>query len=411
MSRFAFFGCWNETHYPSEENDAPCFQVQEKEESKTKCDEFSSVIDEIKQQDMDFLVVAGDNYYPQKIKDKTTGKKNKTFFQTDFDKGFDALASIHKPTHLLLGNHDIENIENCKIIQEEQKRSNLLFFDYQNENTMFRKIGDHTLLILLDTNVFDPIEDFSCYSSVWNKEHNPSRESLIDKEHNPSRESLIQTQKTNITNYLSTINKTAIKNICFFGHHPLLSWKIKKEKVKLDDEMAELHSFLLKILLEKQLQDKTIYYFCAHLHQYQKGTIRLTQKQKQTEIIIHQYISGTGGGHLDPEIPPKYIDKPSEEVPYKDNIVSSYEMLESIEKNGFLDIKIVESDLLLVKFHPVNISSSSPSTKKQSKTEKTRTKKQSKTKKTRTNNTKPKRRSASFGGKTKRIQRKCKKNH
>jgi len=400
MTKFAFFGCWNEVHYPSEdpkENDAPCFQIQENE-PKHKCDEFTSVIDEIHKQDVDFLVVAGDNYYPIKKKDKTTGKKTKTFIPEDFKKGFDALESIKKPTHLLLGNHDMENIENCEIIKQEKLRTNLLFFDYQNKNTMFRMIADHTLLVMLDTNVFDPTEDFSCYS-IFNE----------GTDENNTRESLIEKQKTNILAYLSTINTNKIQNVCFFGHHPLLSWKIKKEKVKIEDDMMELHAFLLYILTKTKLQKKTIYYFCAHLHQYQKGTVTISQNHN--DITIHQYISGTGGAHLDPGIPSEYIKKETEPVAYQ-NIKSSYQMLESIEKNGFLTINIIESNLLLVKFHQVILSRHNTPIKSKS---------LSKTRKSKTKSKIPSRYSSllkklhisqSLGGgkRTKKIKRKFKKN-
>lgn len=395
MTKFAFFGCWNEVHYPStdtSENDTPCFQIQESE-IKTKCDEFTSVLQEIKTQDVDFLVVAGDNYYPIKKKDKTTGKKTKKFEPDDFNKGFDALEAIYKPTHLLLGNHDMENIEDCKIIKQEKQRTNLLFFDYKNENTMFRMIGDHTLLIMLDTNVFDPTEDFTCYS-VFGE--------------NNDRKSLIEKQKTNILKYINMIDTKVIKNVCFFGHHPLLSWKIKKEKVKIEDDMMELHSFLLDILTQNNIQEKTIYYFCAHLHQYQKGTITISQNEHK--ITIHQYISGTGGAHLDPEIPKKY-ENVEEKVPYKNDIISSYQMLESIDKNGFLSINTIESDLLFVKFHPVNMFSR-PNTPIQSKSS-------SKSRKTKSKRKTPSKYSSllkklhisqSLGGKTKKIKRKYKKN-
>ena len=400
MTKFAFFGCWNEVHYPSEKNDDPCFKLQENE-PKTKCDEFTSVLQEIKQQpNIDFLVVAGDNYYPLKgKKDKTTGKKPKTFSQDDFNKGFNALEAIQKPTHLLLGNHDMENIDNCKIINEEKQRTNLFVFDYQTQNTMFRMIIDHTLLIMLDTNVFDPTEDFSCYS-VFDKE----------KEVKNQRKDFIEKQKDFILAYLSGIDTNTLQNICFFGHHPLLSWKIKKEKAKIDNEMMELHSFLLEILVPTKLQKKTIYYFCAHLHQYQKGTVIISQNE--TKITIHQYISGTGGAHLDPEIPREYIKKETEPVAYQ-NIKSSYQMLDSIEKNGFLTINTLESDLLLVKFHPVDVYLSRPNTPIQSKSLST-------TRKTKSKRKTPSRYSSLLkklhisqslgGGKTRRIQRKSKKN-
>ena len=156
--KFAFFGCWNETHYPSKENlDAPCFQIQENT-TKNPCNEFSFVLNNLKQNhnDIDFLVVAGDNYYPEKKTEN--GIKTKKFEPTDFNKGFEALKSINKPTYLLLGNHDVDNIApkikkekskkggstptkkkeetDCRIIHSEinvVKDSSIELFDYKKE--------------------------------------------------------------------------------------------------------------------------------------------------------------------------------------------------------------------------------------------------------------------------------------
>jgi hypothetical protein len=195
--------------------------------------------------------------------------------------------------------------------------------------------------------------------------------------------------------------------VCFFGHHPLLSWKIKKEKVKREDDMIELHAFLLDILTKNNLQKKTIYYFCAHLHQYQKGTVTISQHH--TDITIHQYISGTGGAHLDPEIPSEYIKKETEPVAYQ-NIKSSYQMLESIEKNGFLTINTIESDLLLVKFHQVIFSRHNTSIKSKSLSKTRKTKSKRKTPSRYSSLLKKLHISQSLGGKTRRIKRKYKKN-
>ena len=199
MTKFAFFGCWNETHYPSkypEENDAPCFKIQENE-TKTKCDEFSSVLQEIKQQsDIDFLVVAGDNYYPLKKKDDN-GNKTKTFDPIDFKKGFEALKSIDKPTYLLIGNHDVDNIapkdkpkkekskkekpkkeggnlegKDCRIIDAEiefVRDSKIKMFDYKTKLIVKEMQETNTLCIMVDTNFAEPLD---CYLSRLTEEDN-----------------------------------------------------------------------------------------------------------------------------------------------------------------------------------------------------------------------------------------------
>ena len=423
MTKFAFFGCWNEVHYPSEENDNPCFKIQENE-TKTKCDEFTSVLQEIKQQpDIDFLVVAGDNYYPQKKteKDKDGKKtKTKTFSQDDFNTGFEALKSIDKPTYLLIGNHDVDNIapkekkdkskkkggnseeerkNNCSIMEAEidfVKDSNIKLFDYNTELIVEEMQETNTLCIMVDTSIF--VESLDCYYPLLNES---------DKHWN--KEEIIEKQKRMIQTVIHDHrdkNKKPIHNVCFFGHHPLLCLK-KKEKIILEETNMKWNHFLFQVILENGLQEiPNIYYFCADLHQYQDGIVTIRDSDGQNTIKIKQYIAGTGGAHMDPEIQQNKITEEEHlrEISIGD-IHSSYRMNKSIEKNVFLII----DDKLKVVFHPVYFSKKAKSLSHlPSLRSRSRSRRRSHYLSRHGNQGII--RSNSLGGKTRRIKRKSKKN-
>jgi hypothetical protein len=258
-----------------------------------------------------------------------------------------------------LGNHDIERTDNCKILETEidkETRGNLLLFDTPENG--YRIIGNHTLLIMLDTNVFDTSIDPTCYSVLEKK-------SLDLQE-------LREKQKDRITSYIENekANIQNIKNICFFGHHPIMCFKKKKNSdIANIEAIQEINDFLFDIVSE--INKKTeqteqnipkIYYFSAHLHQYQSGTVTLTRENQ--DITIHQYISGTGGAHLDPEIKESDTKEKTE----------SYKMEKSIESHGFSLIDINSDGELKVQFVPIGTKTGGKKTRKTKKTRRIRRK-------------------------------------
>jgi len=464
--KFAFFGCWNEVHYPSEdpkENDAPCFKIQENE-SKHKCDEFSTVLEEIKRQpDIDFLIVAGDNYYPQKKTDETetTVKKTKTFIPEDFKKGFNALKSIDKPTYLLLGNHDVDNIvpkekpkkdksktktkpkkggnteeekktqskvKDCSIIEAEVnsvKDSNIKMFDYKTELIVKEMQKTNTLCIMVDTSIF--IESLDCYAPLLNESDKyMDKDQIIDKQ-KEMIENIIQDHRDQ--------NEKPITKVCFFGHHPLLCLKKKENNptIILEDTNMEWNRFLFRVIFENDLQEiPHIYYFCADLHQYQEGIVTI-HDNNGNRIEIEQYIAGTGGAYMDPKIVPEQITpdqitkKHLQEVFIKEkdsesegNIIhSSYEMTKSIKVNGFLIIHDnPKKSSLTIDFYPVFLFhtkiktlSHLPSLKSRIRSiSRSRSRSSRRSHYLSRRGNKQIKESNSLGGKTKRIKRKCKKN-
>jgi hypothetical protein len=141
--------------------------------------------------------------------------------------------------------------------------------------------------------------------------------------------------------------------------------KKKNSDIANIEAIQEINDFLFDIV--SKINNKTeqnIYYFSAHLHQYQSGTVTLTREnqEKQEKITIHQYISGTGGAHLDPEI--KESDNKEK--------TESYKMEKSIESHGFSLIDINSDGKLNVDF--IEIKTGGKKTRKTKKTRRIRRK-------------------------------------
>ena len=234
---------------------------------------------------IDFIIIAGDNYYPQK------SSKGKKFIRENFTSGFDCLPKSVKK-YLIFGNHDIEDVIiddldkeiNCKLLDEQfriiEGNNTVQIFN----DVIFKK-RDNTLIIMLDTNLYDreiintPIKK-SCYSKLFNKFVNKSELTISD---------LIGYQNCFILDILKS-NLDA-SNIILIGHHPIYSIKNKKD-IKDEIKLVRFIDFLKKVA--DLLIGKNVYYLCADTHMYQEGIINITP-----DLIIKQYIVGTGGAEQD----------------------------------------------------------------------------------------------------------------
>jgi len=97
--------------------------------------------DYIKKDNVDFLIIAGDNYYPdkKKVEDKKIKNMNTEYFLS----GINCLPKELKK-YILLGNHEYDNMlvdgeiaEKCHLIKEEKK-----LFSGVN-NTFFNDVITH----------------------------------------------------------------------------------------------------------------------------------------------------------------------------------------------------------------------------------------------------------------------------
>ena len=104
--KFVHFGCWNNGTY-NKNGKNPISKV------------LNYIIDT--QDEYDFFVVAGDNYYPNKQKNYSLqndkfikGNGNEKLYlysKTNHKKGINALGLLNKDVYLILGNHEIEPVD------------------------------------------------------------------------------------------------------------------------------------------------------------------------------------------------------------------------------------------------------------------------------------------------------------
>jgi predicted MPP superfamily phosphohydrolase len=347
--KFIHFGCWNNTN----------IKIKDIKPKPIGCIEpvmktLNSYL-ETTEKKPNFIVVAGDNYYPDKFK-KEDDTKVKIIYPNKLIEGFDLLPK-EIPIHMILGNHDLETngkknslfvnstdtpeLKDCAIINIEQdvireKKREKLNIDYKLFNSKYLK--NNTLLLMIDTSMYsDDIEKFlPCYNRFLERTFANSQELIEFQNH--------QIYET-ISRYLGRIN-----NIIIIGHHPITGLKFKEEKIE-NEEIIPAHIELLSdiIIFENVLKeiyrmigpDINYYYLCADLHMYQEGIVQLTLDDGST-MNINQYIVGTGGTKLDDVIPEDL------EVPTRAGI--NYIMNNVQYKCGFLECTIQDSGII---FNPI----------------------------------------------------------
>ena len=318
--QFIMFGCWNQ---------GKCTENGTNPLSNT----MRTLREYVSDEKTDFIIVAGDNYYPEKS--KTIDKKNKKkIINTDnLNSGFQCLPD-DIPTDIILGNHDLEtNLTdktdkiipvlyhnenhpesgNCDILMNEKEivksKPNLKLQIYG-----MRMLGNDTMIIKFDTTMFDPdVQEYKkCYRKISKKN--------FDR--------LKNRQKNVIQNWVKKSNQTkSIRNIIFVGHHPLVFYKPKKGKTEpiIFDELID---FFASLDFDKKLKK---YYLCADVHFHQKSIVSI--KSNNSKIFnFEQHVVGTGGTELD-DIPENVTDSPK-------NIKNvSISVKQSNKEHGFLVVR------------------------------------------------------------------------
>jgi hypothetical protein len=326
---FIHFGCWNQGLCGNES--VPLTTVMQTLQTFAQ------------QEHPDFIVVAGDNYYPGKEKNKVTGEKVKTIVPGDLAAGFACLPK-GVPIDMLLGNHDLETNmylsgftdkkeTDCFITKAEIKEAIPNHIDLVVQKA--RSNGE-TLVLLIDTSMYDDdaiAEMLPCYKKMAGYAGIASKEELRTEQMRFIQDAITAFQGT---------------NIIFIGHHPITGYKLKKDKIKL---IQAFPSFLA-MLKNVYQPEKKYYYLCADLHLYQEGTVLLPVDGAKMEI--QQYIVGTGGTELDPD--PRAGFSPEKEFESTAGVVAgSYTMTPTQERNsakefGFLVCDFHDSKKLTFKF-------------------------------------------------------------
>ena len=226
--KFIHFGCWNENKCNLEE-----------EEPKNGLSSVVKSLLENKDPEIQFYVIAGDNYYPTEEDD------SKIFDYNNFKSGFDCLAKINKnnqkPIYLLMGNHDLVhkkdikykdttvNIPRCQILKEQLSYNE--YFDLKSIHKFLER--QETLLLFLNTTLYEEnikedttLDCQQLYRSDYRSDIRDNLESLVDFE-----------ERVLYNLVLYFLEKYTLKNIILIGHHPIYSVKYKK---KADQEVKPL---------------------------------------------------------------------------------------------------------------------------------------------------------------------------
>jgi hypothetical protein len=318
--KFVHFGCWNNLNMVSKEN------LTNTEIVLKKLNETVT--------DVSFIVIAGDNYYPEKRIGENK-KKEKIIHQDKLIKGFNLLPKEIE-INMILGNHDLETAlekgglfvktndnnlteeykDKCFILKTEQKQQNKdLKIVLHGTKTILNK----TLLIMIDTSMY--VNDSDDYLPCYQQFH---KSNSSDGNAIPNIEKLRKDQEDFILGSIKSAPET-ITDIIIIGHHPIIGLKMKEAKEP--KEPKELKEKKTKELKEKKTKEpkekkltvlndmpafthilKKIYreninyhYLCADLHLYQKGIVEFNIDDRKMKV--NQYIVGTGGTELDEDIP------------------------------------------------------------------------------------------------------------
>jgi hypothetical protein len=343
-TNFVHFGCWNRGFCNSDLDG----ELVETDNGITRV---MKSLRKLRMNNMPkFAVIAGDNYYPRKYEYKTgegVKKKNKIYSEANFQSGFECLKNVLPDIkkYILLGNHELDDIikhtrqdindidssespfDDPKYKPETKKCFPLMkqldfiqsgadnFNIFQNVSSIIPDDGANTIVIMIDTTMYEVIDNIAknglkykslqCYSLLdigknagitidglegsdnnndddSNKTANQAVRILLDK--------LVDNQRKSILDILNPVKDT-ITNVIFIGHHPIVSVRDKKTEVS-PNLISEMY---MNSEIREALSGKNIYHLCADTHFYQNGNIDINDG----EMIIHQYIVGTGGAELD----------------------------------------------------------------------------------------------------------------
>ena len=339
---FIHFGCWNEGF---------C-------NKKTINNGMSAVMNELSNREApSFYIVAGDNYYPKKIKypDKS---KIKIFNDENFRSGMNCLMHLKEKAQvfMLMGNHDlvaennlflnIDENEARKVHPNEEKKGDMCTIikkelGYTNDFNIY----EHSIIIPESKTVCLFIN-----SVLYSGDLTEDRDIACLKEFKPNDyksftklAQIIDYEETQLFNLLDQIlDKWEIRNLVVAGHDPIVTARHKKSKGLTYTPLMKRGLQFLKELYDKVPQAHK-YYLCADTHQYQMASIILGDNE------ITQHVVGTGGTECDDE----EIKINTEYVAINNSTVK-YKLLETNRSFGYLYCNKEEgTDNISCVFYPV----------------------------------------------------------
>jgi hypothetical protein len=280
---------------------------------------FDKIIE--KQDDMDMLLILGDNVYtdgnsffPADSTYKSTNSKIHSL--NVYNRGVERIfkssdgTTLSKPVYFVLGNHDVSTRQKDCEIYKAQTTKEFTKFPYRAETIV--KGNTRVKLICIDTNFVDLELDYSKKSCI-----------------NNSSKLALRNQLEWLGNEIS---RSSEDYILVMGHHPMVYNKMKGDDPKQD--------FIYELIeLFGAYPEKSITYICADNHMYQDWTITYPSGNS-----VDQIVCGTGGAKLDQGGNPNREFERNGIKFYRDNEISNV--------NGFCQI-VFNKEQKIVRFYDV----------------------------------------------------------
>lgn len=330
--KFIHFGCWNKGKCSLRNINEPVSAVMQN---------IKHEIENPESMPYEFLVVAGDNYYPKKI------NKIKFFNEEDLKSGFECLEQIPIKKYIVFGNHEygdiyFNTIKSSTISSEPRYCLNInrqFGFDGKQDFEIFKNVmhnyddSSKTLVIMIDTTIYEndlEAEEIQCFNGLFGIGKLPNLTGKSTEMIKSVIDEIRERQYLQVSKVLSMYKDT--QKIIFIGHHPIIQCRFKKSKNQFDSPTS-LKDFFKS--LYRTINGKIIYYLCADTHFYQKGNIRIVISPDMI-INIEQHIVGTGGTSCDT------ICNSNNSYLNKENDLH-YQVIEEQQEYGYLKYNDIDS--------------------------------------------------------------------
>ena len=321
MSKFLFYGCWNNIDCKKEfiHRDAVIEYIRKYEKTVGK------------------LFLAGDNWYSSKIK----GEANLQYYLTSIlMTGYDKLYNLKKELHIAVGNHDEADDEdtleedsrakllknrcmiktqkeyidelNDKFKSQTEARSDTVEDDYITTNSLFTESDRHKLkqvtleelegkdlsnkdLSLGDSskikmNIY--VDDIGIVEETDYVVIIINTNKIDDKKYLDNVKATFEAQRSK---HMKKSSNSKSKKIFVMGHIPIIG--IKKDDIKKKSKITKEFIDLFELIA-----DNNFFYLCADCHYF--SIMEITHNNKK----IIQITVGTGGA--DPDINEEHISIP-----------------------------------------------------------------------------------------------------
>lgn len=307
--KFITFGCWNQNFCNIKDGTNGLSLTMNK---------LKRYVEESKDaEEVDFVVVLGDNYYPT----------NDKVISDNFDSGFQCLTDAIGKTkkYVILGNHDYDKDPNgvCMSLNKQQELfSKDVSADFFKDVIVVKQ--QNTLIIMIETTVYQLafyeeqkklLTQFegSCYQQQYKFAKNYQQ--IVDHQNEQVKQAIKENPQ--------------LENLIILGHHPIISYINSKSPSKPPKTFAVEKLIDLYKNLEPLIQNKNIYHICADTHLHQEGIVKINS------LKINQFIVGTGGAESD--------ICPSTTPTHSYNVI--YEMLSCKQTFGFLVVEIKDGQI------------------------------------------------------------------